>query len=99
MHIIVLHISIYLFSWLHVLCDLCLINNDRNHAILAIFISVFFWDISFCWVVFLNMCSYAHNASMKMTLMCLGCQYTDFYSQLFCYMLMEIILEFRHEFN
>ena len=27
----------------------------------------FFWNIKF-WVVCLNMCSYAHNASMKMTL-------------------------------
>ena len=41
MHNVVLHISIDSFSWLHSLCDLCPINNDRKHAILAIFISVF----------------------------------------------------------
>ena len=43
-------------------------GNARKHAILATFISVFFWNIKFWWVVCLNMCSYAHNASMKMTL-------------------------------
>ena len=42
MHNIVLYIAIYLIPWLHVLCDLCLINKDRKHALLAIFISVFF---------------------------------------------------------
>ena len=68
MYNIVLHISKYLFPWLHVLCDLSPINNARNHAISVIFISVFFWNINFWWVVCLNMCSYAHNASMKMTL-------------------------------
>ena len=36
-----LHISIYLFPWLHVLYDLSSINNDRKHAFSAIFISVF----------------------------------------------------------
>ena len=63
MHNIVLHSSIYLFPWLHVLCNLSPINNARKHAISAIFISVAFLMGS-C----LNMCSYAHNASMKMTL-------------------------------
>ena len=38
MHNIVLHISIYLFPWLHVLYDLSAINNDRKHAFSAIFI-------------------------------------------------------------
>ena len=33
MHNIVLHISIYLFPRLHVLCDLSPINNARKHAI------------------------------------------------------------------
>ena len=68
---IVLHIFLYLFPWLHVLCDLSSINNDRKHAILAIFIFVFFFGtLSFDgWSVYcLNMCSYALNASMKMTL-------------------------------
>ena len=46
MHNIVLYISIYLFPWLHVLCDLSSINNDRKHAILIIFISGFFQDIN-----------------------------------------------------
>ena len=41
------YISIYLFIWLHVLCDLISINNDRKYAILIIFISVFFWNINF----------------------------------------------------
>ena len=68
MHNIVLHISIYLFSWLHVLCDLRPINNDRSHAILAIFISVFLGTLIFDWWSAYNVCSYAHNASMKMTL-------------------------------
>ena len=36
MHNIVLQISIYLFSWLHVLCDLSPINNARKHAISAV---------------------------------------------------------------
>ena len=40
MHNIVLHISIYLFPWLHVLYDLRSINNDRKHAFSAILISV-----------------------------------------------------------
>ena len=60
----------YLFLWLHVLCDLSPINNARKHAISAIFISVFFWEhfiFDGC-MVCLNMCSYAHIASMKMTL-------------------------------
>ena len=43
MHNIVLHISIYLFPWLHILCELSPINNARKHAILAIFISVVFF--------------------------------------------------------
>ena len=30
MHNIVLHIIIYVFPWLHVLCDLSPINNDDN---------------------------------------------------------------------
>ena len=47
MHNIVLHISIYLFPWLHVLCDLSPINNARKHAISVIFISVFFRNINF----------------------------------------------------
>ena len=68
MHNIVLHISMYLFPWLQVLCDLSPINNARKHAISAIFISVFFGDINFRWVICLNMSSYAHIASMKMTL-------------------------------
>ena len=50
------------------LCDLSSINNDRKHAIFIILISVFFWNINFWRVVCLNICSYAHNASMKMTL-------------------------------
>ena len=33
---------IYLFPRLHVSCNLSPINNDRKHAISAIFISVFF---------------------------------------------------------
>ena len=49
MHNIVLHISIYLFPWLHVLCDLRPINNDRKHAIFAILISVGY----FCRYLFL----------------------------------------------
>ena len=44
MHNIVLHISIYLFPWLQVLCDLSPINNARKHAISAIFISVVFLE-------------------------------------------------------
>ena len=40
-------ISIYLFSWLHVLYDLRSINNDSKHAFSVIFISVFFWNINF----------------------------------------------------
>ena len=32
----------YLFSLLHVSCDLGFINNDRKHAFPAIFILVFF---------------------------------------------------------
>ena len=43
MHNIVLHITIYLFPWLHVLCDLSPINNARKHVISAIFISVVFF--------------------------------------------------------
>ena len=39
MHNIVLHISKYLFPWLHVLCDFSPINNARKHAISAIFIA------------------------------------------------------------
>ena len=64
MHYIVLHITIYLFPWLHVLCDLSPINNARKH----IHIRFFLVNINFWWVVCLNMCSYAHNVSMKMTL-------------------------------
>ena len=55
MHNIVLHISIYLFPWLHVLCYLSPINNARKQH-------------SFLMGGLFNMCSYAHNASMKMTL-------------------------------
>ena len=66
MHNIVLHISIYIFPWLHVLCDLRSNNNDRKHAFSAI--SICFLDIIFRWVVCLNMSKYAHNVSMKMTL-------------------------------
>ena len=44
MHNIVLHMSIYLFPWLHVLCDLSPINNARKHAISTIFISVVFFE-------------------------------------------------------
>ena len=36
MHNIVLHISIYLFPWLRVLCDLSAFSNARKHAILAV---------------------------------------------------------------
>ena len=68
MHNIVLYISIYLFPWLHVLCDLSPINNDRKHAISIILISVFFGTLIFDGWSTLNICSYAHNASMKMTL-------------------------------
>ena len=46
MNNIVLHISIYLFPWLHVLCDLRHINTDIKHAILIIFISRFIGDIN-----------------------------------------------------
>ena len=42
MYNIVLRISIYLFHGLHVLCDLSPINNDKKHAISAIFISAVF---------------------------------------------------------
>ena len=42
MHNIVLYIFRYVFPWLHVLCDLRLINNDRKHVVSAIFTSVFF---------------------------------------------------------
>ena len=48
MHNIVLHISIYLFPWLHVLCDLSQFNNARKHAILAIIIAVFFFGTNGC---------------------------------------------------
>ena len=65
---IVLYISIYTFPWLHVLRDLSPINNDRKHAISTIFISVFFGNNIFVWVFCLNIFSYPHNASMKMTL-------------------------------
>ena len=68
MHNIALYISIYLFPWLHVLCELSPINNDRKHAISAIFIIRVFWNINFRWVVCLDMCSNPHNASKKMTL-------------------------------
>ena len=48
MHNIVLDISVYLFPWLHVLCDLSSINTfDRKHAISAIFISVLFGTLIF----------------------------------------------------
>ena len=47
MHNIVLYTSIYLFSWLQVLCNLSSINNDRKHAIWIIFISVFFRTLIF----------------------------------------------------
>ena len=72
MHNIVLHISIYLFPWLHISCYLSPINNARKHAISAILISVFFWNINFWWMVCLNMCSYAHNAPTKMKLRIMG---------------------------
>ena len=81
-----------LISWLHVLCDLSPINNDRKHAILAIFISVFFGDINFWWVVCLDMCIYPHNEN---DILYLGCQYTDLSSKLICYMFIENFLEFR----
>ena len=45
MHNIVLHITIYLFPWSHVLCDLSPINNAGKHAISTMFISVFFFGI------------------------------------------------------
>ena len=41
-----LHFSVYIFPWLHLLC-ICLINNDRKHAISAILISVFFGILIF----------------------------------------------------
>ena len=70
MHNIVLHISIYLFPWLHVFYDPSPINNARKHAILAIFIIRDFrtlifdgWSVCVC----VGMHS-AHNASRKMTL-------------------------------
>ena len=47
MYNIVLHISTYLFPWLHVLCDPSPINNARKHAISAITIIRVFWDINF----------------------------------------------------
>ena len=47
MHNIVRHISMYLFAWLHVLCDLSPINNARKHAISALFISVIFGTLIF----------------------------------------------------
>ena len=47
MHNNVLYISIYLFPWLHVLCDLRSINNDRKHAILIIIVSEFFGTLIF----------------------------------------------------
>ena len=37
---IVLYISIHLFPWLHVLCKLNSINNDRKHAIIIIIIHI-----------------------------------------------------------
>ena len=49
MYNIVLHIYIYLFLWIHVLCDLKPVNNDRKHSILAIFISMFFGTLIFDW--------------------------------------------------
>ena len=47
MYNIVLHISIYVFLWLHVLYNLRSINYDRKYAFLAIFISVFFGTLIF----------------------------------------------------
>ena len=47
MYNIVLHITIYLFPWLHVSCDLSPINNAGKHAISATFISVFFGTLIF----------------------------------------------------
>ena len=79
MHNIVLHITIYLFPWLHVLCDLSPINNARKHAISAIFKSMFFfitlifdrWSVLICVAIIKN--DTAHH----------GRQYTDLYSHLF----------------
>ena len=68
MHNIVLHISIYLFPWLHVLCDDSPLIMPENMRFWPYSYQCFSWNIKFCWVACLNMCSYAHNASMKMTL-------------------------------
>ena len=63
MHNIVLHVSIYLFSWLHALCDLSPINNARKHAILVIFISEFFFGtlIFDGWSVYVYLCTQCIN--------------------------------------
>ena len=68
MHNIILHISIYLFPWLHVLCDLSLINNERKHALSAIIFYSYPCFFKHYFLVCLNMCSYAQNVSIKMTL-------------------------------
>ena len=83
-----------------VLCDLRSNNNDSKHAFSAIFISVFSWDINFRWVVCLNMCSYAvcTQCMIKNDTVCLGCQYTDLYSHIICYMFVQIIFEFQNIF-
>ena len=67
-YLIVLYISIYLFPWLHALCDPSSINNNSKHAILIIFMSVFFGTLNFRLVVCVSIYSCAHNASRKMTL-------------------------------
>ena len=54
--------STHLFPFLHVLCDLGSIHNDRKHAFPAIFIFVFFGT------VYLNTGNYAHKISVTMKL-------------------------------
>ena len=68
------------------------INNDREHAISAIYVDLcgFFLDINFCWVVCLNMCSYPHNTSIKMTFCVWAVNILTF-----TIMFIENILEFR----
>ena len=76
MHNIVLHISIYLFPLLHILCDLKSIKNDRKLAFSAIFIYVFVGALFFNGGLpkYMYLCTQSIN---KNGIVCLGCQYTD----------------------
>ena len=69
MHNIVLHISIYLFPRLHVLCDLQSYQQCQKTCDFGHIHNLCFWDTNYDGLSKMCvLCSYAHNASMKMTM-------------------------------